>query len=109
LLLEHEDLPGPTLLDDLAPHPHALEEGGSDAHRTVTAGEEHLRELDRGTHLASEALDVNDVAGRHAVLLPPGADDCVRHQVEGRDGLAARSGDLYLRGPGVSTRRPTTR
>src|SRR5262245_43573716 len=57
LLLVDEDLPVAALADDLAAHAHALEERRADPHRIVAAGEQHLRELDGGADLSTQALD----------------------------------------------------
>src|SRR6185369_8054679 len=87
LLLVDEDLSAATLCDDLAAHDDAGNERCADAHGVGAGGEQHFGELDRGTRVTGEALDVHHVAGCDAILLSSGADDGVSHGDHDATGL----------------------
>src|SRR5436309_10293108 len=79
LLLEHQDLLGAAVGDDLATHACTLDQRRADANRAVGGGEQHLAELDRVADIARETLDVDEVSRGDTVLLASGADDGVAH------------------------------
>src|SRR5439155_24204569 len=80
LLLEDENLPRPSLPDDLGPHEGALDQRRPDANGSISGGEEHFREIHGRAHFTGEPLEAQHVTGGHPILLPPGANDGVGHR-----------------------------
>src|SRR6478752_10804986 len=74
LFLEHDDLVAAGLLHHLG-----SDKGASDQRaarpRAVAAKQQHLAKLDDVTGLACDALDLNNVVRRHAILLAARAND----------------------------------
>ena len=79
LHLVDADLLALAVLDDVRGDDGAVDQGSAkDAAGLVGHGEDAV-ELNGGTGLGVELLDVDDVALRHAVLLAAGLDDGVLH------------------------------
>src|SRR5262245_63523648 len=74
-LLEGDHLGPAALLDHLGGHRGALDRRGPDRGR-IAAHHQHLAELDDLARLAFDLLDLQEVLGGDAVLLPAGLDDC---------------------------------
>ena len=75
-LLENDDLVEPVLRDDEGRHGGAGHERGADGGAGAAADGEHVGEGDDGAGLGFELLDLEDLAGRDAILFSACADDC---------------------------------
>ena len=101
--LEHQNLVGAGLLKHGGDHLGASDQGRADGGVGAFAEHQHLVELDGGTGLAGQLLDLDDVVGGDPVLLPTGLDNCVH----GSNPLAAHlSGARARRGEGLNIRLP---
>jgi hypothetical protein len=81
LHLDEQKLFAAALADDFAFNARALEERLADPDLSLVgvtfAAKEHLIELDRRTDRAIELLDLDDIAGLNAILLPTCLNHCV--------------------------------
>src|SRR6185295_12637269 len=75
LELHDQDLVALALRHHLARHLGGGQRLGLEGHLPVVVDQEDLRELDRGTLVLAEALDLDDLTGTHPVLLAARRDD----------------------------------
>ena len=75
LLLEHDDLLAAHLLDDLGRDARAGNRAARLRTALAAAEQEHLGKLDDIAGLARDALDLDNVVRRHAILLAARAND----------------------------------
>jgi len=79
LLLEHQDLLGATLPEHGGRHARPRQDRRADLEGPAQRRRQDLGERDIGARLSIELLDREQVARRHAVLLPAGLDDGIIH------------------------------
>src|SRR5215218_6765696 len=75
LFLEHDDLVGAAMLDQLGADRGARDERRAGRHVGTLAHHQHLGKLDRRAGLTGEFLDGDHVAAGDLVLFSAGADD----------------------------------
>jgi hypothetical protein len=75
LLLEHHDLVARLLLEHFGGNQRAGDGRAAGLGTAVAAKQQHLGELDDIAGLSRDLLDLDDVVGRHAILLAARAND----------------------------------